>query len=116
MKSASAQAPYFVEWVKSQLADRFGQDQLYRGGLVVKTTLDLDAQRAAEKAIASTLDRKGDPSAALVAIRPGTGEVMAMVGAATSRRSSSTPLSRATGASPARRSSRSYSQPRWPTG
>ena len=80
LKSAPARAPYFVEWVKAELADRFGQDQLYRGGLVVKTTLDLDAQKAAEKAIASTLNRKGDPSAALVAIKPGTGEVIAMVG------------------------------------
>ena len=80
LKNASTQAPYFVEWVKSQLDDRFGQDQLYRGGLVVKTTLDLGAQKAAEKAIADTLDRKNDPSAALVAIRPGTGEVLAMVG------------------------------------
>jgi penicillin-binding protein 1A len=80
LKSSAEQAPYFVEWVKAQLADKYTQDQLYRGGLVVKTTLDLSAQRAAEKAIASTLNRKSDPSAALVAIKPGTGEVMAMVG------------------------------------
>ena len=80
LKSASAKAPYFVEWIKQQLSDKFGQDQLYRGGLVVKTTLDLTAQHAAEKAIASTLNRKADPSAALVAITPGTGEVIAMVG------------------------------------
>ncbi len=80
LKSAPALAPYFVEWVKADLAERFGQDELYRGGLVVKTTLDLDAQKAAEKAISSTLNRKGDPSAALVAVKPGTGEVVAMVG------------------------------------
>ena len=80
LNSASEQAPYFVEWVKTQLAYRFDQDQLYRGGLVIKTTLDLDAQHAAEDAISSTLNRKGDPSAALVAIKPGTGEVLAMVG------------------------------------
>jgi membrane peptidoglycan carboxypeptidase len=80
LKSPAAKAPYFVEWVKSQLASRFTQDQLYRGGLVVKTTLDLAAQTAAEKAISSTLDHKSDPSAALVALKPGTGEVIAMVG------------------------------------
>lgn len=80
LKRTPALAPYFVEWVKSELAERFGQDEIYRGGLTVKTTLDLDAQRAAEEAVRSTLNRKSDPSAALVAIRPGTGEVVAMVG------------------------------------
>jgi penicillin-binding protein 1A len=80
LKSTAAAAPYFVEWVKEQLVKQYGQDRLYRGGLVVRTTLDRKAQTAAEKAIAGTLNRKGDPSAALVAVKPGTGEVMAMVG------------------------------------
>jgi len=80
LKHPSAKAPYFVEWIKQQLAEEYGQDQLYRGGLRVKTTLDLPTQEAAERAIAATLDRKGDPSAAIVSIRPGTGEVVAMVG------------------------------------
>jgi len=80
LRAPASKAPYFVEWVKSELSKKFDQDLLYRGGLVVKTTLDLDAQNAAEKSIASVLNRKSDPSAALVAIRPGTGEVLAMVG------------------------------------
>ncbi len=37
-------------------------------------------QAAAEKAIAETLDQEGDPSAALVALDPSTGEILAMVG------------------------------------
>ena len=37
-------------------------------------------QRAAERAVASHLSRPGDPSAALVAIDPRTGEIRAMVG------------------------------------
>jgi len=80
LKSRAARAPYFVEWIKEQLISRFGERLVYRGGLQIKTTLDPDAQRAAEKAIASALDRKDDPSAALVAVRPGTGEIIAMVG------------------------------------
>ncbi len=40
-------APYFQEWVRQTLDDRFG-DQLYTGGLIVHTTLDLDIQAAAE--------------------------------------------------------------------
>ncbi len=80
LKARSTRAPYFVEWVKKQLIDEYGEAAVYRGGLRVKTTLDPAAQAAAEKAIRSHLDRKGDPSAALVAVRPGTGEVLAMVG------------------------------------
>jgi len=80
LKSSAAAAPYFVEWVKDQLLKQYGEDRLYRGGLVVRTTLDLKSQAAAEKAVTGTLNKKADPSAALVAVRPGTGEVIAMVG------------------------------------
>jgi penicillin-binding protein 1A len=76
----SATAPYFVEYVKNTLVERFGADLVYRGGLTVRTTLDLGMQQAAEKAVAESLNRKGDPSAALVAIDPRSGEVRAMVG------------------------------------
>lgn len=76
----SAAAPYFVEYVKSILAFEYGEDALYRGGLSVTTTLDLDMQRAAEAAIAASLDQPEDPSAALVAIDPTTGAIRAMVG------------------------------------
>ncbi|NNM07074.1 MAG: PBP1A family penicillin-binding protein [Gemmatimonadetes bacterium] len=40
-------APYFQEWVRKTLDDRFGS-QLYTGGFTVHTTLDLDIQAAAE--------------------------------------------------------------------
>jgi penicillin-binding protein 1A len=43
-------APYFVEWVREVLDDRFGS-RLYSGGLRVYTTLDLDMQRAARTAM-----------------------------------------------------------------
>jgi penicillin-binding protein 1A len=43
-------APYFVEWVRRQLYERFG-DRLYEQGLKVYTTLDLDMQSAAERAL-----------------------------------------------------------------
>ena len=53
---------------------------MYKGGLQVTTTIDMTMQSAAEAAIASILDEEGDPSTALVAIDPDTGEVRAMVG------------------------------------
>lgn len=43
-------APYFVEWIRQQLDAQFGK-QLYEQGLKVYTTLDLDMQTAAERAL-----------------------------------------------------------------
>jgi penicillin-binding protein 1A len=73
-------APYFVEWVKQTLIDQFGPDAVYKGGLRVKTTVDMGMQAAAEAAIPGILDRPDDPSAAIVSIDPKTGEVRALVG------------------------------------
>ncbi|MGI8773432.1 MAG: transglycosylase domain-containing protein [Actinomycetota bacterium] len=80
--------PYFVEAVKREfLRDgRFGEDEtararlLWAGGVHVKTTLDPKLQSAAKAAIRRILGRRGDPAAALVSIRPATGEIVAMVG------------------------------------
>jgi penicillin-binding protein 1A len=47
-------APYFVEWVRQQLESQFGQ-KLYEQGLKVYTTLDVDLQSAAERALENQL-------------------------------------------------------------
>jgi penicillin-binding protein 1A len=47
-------APYFAEWVRQTLHERFG-DRLYEQGLKVYTTLDLDMQAAAERALEAQL-------------------------------------------------------------
>ncbi len=47
-------APYFVEWVRRQLEERFG-NRIYEQGLKVFTTLDLDMQHAAERAMENQL-------------------------------------------------------------
>ncbi len=49
-------APYFVEHVRRQLEPQYG-DRLYRGGLRIYTTLDLTAQRAAERSLEQQLER-----------------------------------------------------------
>ncbi|MDP9068863.1 MAG: transglycosylase domain-containing protein [Actinomycetota bacterium] len=54
--------------------------RLFKGGLRIHTTVDLDMQAAAEKAVASVLSYEGDPAGSLVAIDPKTGHVKAMVG------------------------------------
>ena len=47
-------ADYFVEYVRQQLDARFGP-RLYTDGLRIYTTLDLDVQQAAERALESQL-------------------------------------------------------------
>ena len=53
---------------------------MYGGGLRVTTTIDLGLQELARKAIAEHLDDPEGPEAALVALDPKTGNVLAMVG------------------------------------
>ena len=61
-------APHFVEWVRQQTIDAVGEDALYGRGLRVVTTLDVDAQAAAEAAVADVLTDPAGPQAALVAL------------------------------------------------
>jgi penicillin-binding protein 1A len=44
-------APYFAEEVRRQLADRYGENNLYKGGLSVRTTIDPNLQDMADKAL-----------------------------------------------------------------
>lgn len=52
---AQAVAPYFVEYVRQQLEEKYGAYALYNSGLKVYTTLNLDMQRAAEAALVGGL-------------------------------------------------------------
>ncbi len=57
------------------------EDLLFRGGIRIRTTVDLDLQRQSEAAVEAILPAgAGIPDAAAVVIEPGTGEVLAMVG------------------------------------
>lgn len=76
---AEVGSEYFAGDVLKWLRREFGDDAVYGGGLKVYTTLDLRMQRAAYEAVTSTLDREGDPSAALVALDD-QGRIKAMVG------------------------------------
>ncbi|MGH2768701.1 MAG: transglycosylase domain-containing protein, partial [Actinomycetota bacterium] len=86
------QAPYFVDYVTRQI-QHSGEflalgtsvtersNRLFRGGLRIYTTLDPKVQSAAEAAVAGVLDQPDkDPSAALAALDPKTGQIKAMVG------------------------------------
>jgi penicillin-binding protein 1A len=73
-------APYFVNYVKQQLIEKYGTRRVFGGGLNVQTTIDLRLQKLARHAIQSVLKEPNGPSAALVAVRPSTGEILAMYG------------------------------------
>jgi penicillin-binding protein 1A len=75
-----AAAPYFANYVKDQLVKEYGPRRTFGGGLRVRTTLDVDLQKVAREAIASTLPTSSGPTATLVALDAKTGDVLAMVG------------------------------------
>jgi penicillin-binding protein 1A len=70
--------PFFFEYVRKQLIHRYGKKTVEQGGLKVYTTIDLDMQRKARKAIAEILDEPEDPASAIVTINPANGEIEAM--------------------------------------
>jgi membrane peptidoglycan carboxypeptidase len=74
---------YIIDAVQKELSKLgFTQDQLLVGGYVIKTTLEARAQRSAVDAVNKLYPTKAPDNLhiALVAIRPGTGEVIAMYG------------------------------------
>ena len=77
-------APHFTLMVQGYLADKFGEKTLQEGGLKVYTTLDLRLQQVAEEAVKKGVEKNSKTynghNAALVAIDPKTGQILAMVG------------------------------------
>ena len=79
-------ASYFVDYVLQLLAEKYGDDAIYKDGLKIYTTIDMDMQAAAEAAMKNLptyfTDANGivQPQGALVAIDPHTGYIKAMVG------------------------------------
>jgi penicillin-binding protein 1A len=77
-KFTRVRQPYFVQYVRDVLAQRYGKSALQSGGLKVTTTIDPNLQAAAHQAMSEELNFSGHPAAALVAIDPRTGEILAM--------------------------------------
>jgi penicillin-binding protein 1A len=81
------QGQYFVNYVKEQLIHEYGAGRVFGAGLRVHTTLDLGLQKMARASIAKVLSDPHGPQAALVAIEPRSGSVLAMVGGSNYRES-----------------------------
>lgn len=79
--------PYFTTYAIAQLEKTFGTNVVEEGGLQVYTTLDIRLQQLAQEAVTwgvaqAISEGIGAHEAALVALRPSTGEILAMVGGA----------------------------------
>ena len=78
-------APHFTQYVKDYLREQYGEDALITGGIEVWTTIDVELQAAAEAMVRENmpfLQAYRRNNAALVAMVPYTGEILAMVGSA----------------------------------
>ena len=74
---------YVISWVERELNQLgFTDEQLMIGGYIIKTTLVKDAQEAAVAAVNKEAPTKAPENLhiGLVAIKPGTGEILAMYG------------------------------------
>ena len=82
--SDSLNAPHFVDYIQDYLATKYGEATLDTGGLQVCTTLDPKLQAIAESVVkagaAVNAKKYNANNAALVAIDPKTGQILAMVG------------------------------------
>ena len=74
------QAPEFVDYVTAKLrADpSYDEDVFFRGGLRVRTTIDLDLQQAFAQALREVLPDATDPQSAIVAVDYRNGDIKAM--------------------------------------
>jgi penicillin-binding protein 1A len=69
-------APYFVSHILfKELLPKYGRDRIYKGGLTIRSTIDINLQKHAEQVI-SKMKFEG----ALVCLDPNTGEILALVG------------------------------------
>jgi 1A family penicillin-binding protein len=82
--SFDAKYPHWVNYVREQLEAQYDAQTIYRSGFVVYTTLDPVLQDRAQQLVTDQVTamtvENGAHNGALVALRPSTGEILAMVG------------------------------------
>ena len=75
--------PHWVQYIRTLLEDRFDAQTIYRSGFTVYTTLDPNLEDEAQQTVSTQVEAlasKHVTDGALVAIKPSTGEILAMVG------------------------------------
>lgn len=79
----SIKAPHFVMYVKDELVKKYGLYEVERGGLHIKTSIDLNMQSYAEEKVKQTVAENGYlgiGNAAALITDPNNGDILAMVG------------------------------------
>jgi penicillin-binding protein 1C len=81
--NVNARYPHWVNFVREELEKKYDAQTIYRSGFIVYTTLDPALQDEAQRLVTEQVALLADKNAhdgALVAIKPSTGEILAMVG------------------------------------
>ena len=76
-------APHFVNYIRDELVDKYGQRMVEFGGLTVRTTLDLDLQDKAQEIVTKEVDKSvvlNISNGAALVLDVETGEILAYVG------------------------------------
>jgi penicillin-binding protein 1C len=86
LELAPSPVPHFVQYLIETLDAQLGQNYTRRAGFNLFTTLDMRIQNLAQKLISERVAKGRQlynmDNGALVALKPGTGEILAMVGSA----------------------------------
>lgn len=83
---ANIKAPHFVQYVRNQLEQQLGKAVVGRGGLTVKTTLDLKIQNKLEESMNDMFTKSGKPqyagfsNGASIVEDSQSGQIVAMMG------------------------------------
>ncbi len=79
----SIRAPHFVLYTREYLTKRYGERQIFQGGLRIKTTLDVRLQDKIQEIVASEIEKVKNlqvGNGAVLVTDPNTGDILAMVG------------------------------------
>lgn len=83
LSTTDIKAPHFVFYVRDLLYDEYGVETVEKGGLRVRTTLDLDLHNAAQASLSAEindLERYRVSNGAALIVKPNTGEILSMIG------------------------------------
>ncbi len=81
--NVSIRYPHWVNYIRALLEEKYDAQTIYRSGFTVHTTLDPNLQDVAQQMVSNQVASLADrnvQNAALVAMNPNTGEILAMVG------------------------------------
>lgn len=82
-KNISINAPHFSLMVRDALVQKYGEDKVNLGGLIVTTTLDLDLQNYFQASLSAELKKIAKlkiSNGAAIVTHPNTGEIISLVG------------------------------------